>query len=434
VIVITRPRSAATANALAAGADECLTTPRQLRRLVSRVGTELRRHASRRRLARSDTGRAPEGPGQTVCIVSEVTIHKSRRAISHGNEKMALRQAKLEALVPGVIGEYLLSTDGRVSVPTASPRLEEVTGWKWEDVQQDATLALRSIHPDDLDRHIESIRESARTLGAWHDEFRVRHPSKGEIWIEGRSIPEREPGGCIRWYGFLRDVTEHKRTEQRLRASEQAMRALVHRREADVEEERRRIARELHDEFGQLLVALRMSINVLQTQFDEDDTGKHEATEHMRNLVDMIIQGSRDVCATLRPTVLDLGLIPALEWLTARVARHTGLRCHLWVSPSDIDVAEQQSLAIFRVVQESMTNAARHAKADRIDVTVRSKPEALHIEVKDNGVGFDIQKVSKENTFGLVGMQERARAVGAEVRVASKQGRGTSVRMRMPLA
>jgi PAS domain S-box-containing protein len=339
----------------------------------------------------------------------------------------------LEALVPGVIGEYLMLTDGRVTIPTASPRLEEVTGWKWEHVQQDATLALRTIHPDDRDRHVESIRESARTLGAWHDEFRVHHPSKGEIWLEGRSIPESEPDGSVRWYGFLRDITEHKQTEQRLRASEQAMRALAHRREADVEEERRRIARELHDEFGQLLVALRMSINVLQTQFDQEDVSKYAATEHMRTLIDMIIQGSRDVCATLRPTVLDMGLIPALEWLTARFARHTGMRCYLRVWAPEIDVAEQQSLAIFRVVQESMTNAIRHAKADRIDVVVRCKSGAVLIEVKDNGIGFDVHNVSKQNTFGLVGMQERARAVGGEVKLVSKRGRGTSVQMRTPL-
>lgn len=368
-----------------------------------------------------------------VCAARDVTLRKRYDTMQQENAELASRLRKLTAIAPGIIGDYLMSPDGHVTMPSASPRLEEITGWKCEELMKDASLALRSIHPDDLERHVASIEESARTLHAWRDEFRVSHPAKGEIWIEGRSIPEREPDGSIRWHGFLHDVTERKRAEERLNANEQQLRALAKRREEDIEEERRRIARELHDELGQQLVALRMNITLLDIQFGNEQCQMGEATERMLALVDTLIQSTRDVSASLRPTMLDMGLIPALEWLTANFTRHSGMRCYLQVPQGEVGMTDEQAVAIFRIAQESLTNAARHSKAKRVDLVFRCEPEAFVIEIKDNGIGFDVQGIRKPNTFGLVGMRERALGARGEIDVVSKRGRGALVRVRIPV-
>jgi len=247
-------------------------------------------------------------------------------------------------------------------------------------------------------------------------------------WKAVRVVPEFGPGGkVVSALAVGSDITAHKKMEQ-------ALRALAKRREADLEEERRRIARELHDELGQQLVALRMNITLLDIQFGHEEPRMREATNRMLALVDTLIQTTRDVSASLRPTMLDMGLIPALEWLTTNFTRHTGMRCYLQAPQGEVDMTDEQAVVIFRIAQESLTNAARHSKAERVDLVFRCEPEVFVIEIKDNGIGFDVQNIRKQNTFGLVGMRERTLGAGGEMVVVSKRGHGAVVRVRIPVA
>ncbi|SDI22531.1 Histidine kinase-, DNA gyrase B-, and HSP90-like ATPase [Paraburkholderia phenazinium] len=131
--------------------------------------------------------------------------------------------------------------------------------------------------------------------------------------------------------------------------------------------------------------------------------------------------------------MLDMGLIPALERLTANFTRHTGMRCNLQVPQSEVEMTDEQAVVIFRIVQESLTNAARHSNAKRVDAVFRCEPEAFALEIKDNGIGFDVQNMRKPNTFGLVGTRERTLRAGGEMDVVSKRGRGALVRVRIPI-
>jgi PAS domain S-box-containing protein len=491
--------------------------------------------------------------GRVACVARNVTMSKQHEAVLQERSQLVSRLRRLVEVAPGVIGDFLLSPDGTVSMPTAAAQLEEIIGFRPEDVVNDASRVQQMIHPDDLPRHLTSIAESARTMQPWHDEFRLHHPRKGEIWIEGRSIPEREPDGGIRWYGFLHDVTERKHTEALLHASEQKFRTLAEhspdvigrydrvgrriyvnpqyeqvsgvsaahclgktsleysfvpetvgaqfsqklmeamesgvaaevdfnwikdgkpiwwfvrivpefdthgrvasalaiacdiserkaieevlrafavRRDTDREEERRRIARELHDELGQQLAALRMKVGALDLLFGKDQPRLREEMTHLLTLVDKTIQVTRDVSASLRPAVLDMGIIAALEWLTAEFSQYSGLACRLNVSEREVSLSEEMAVTIFRIAQESLTNAARHSKAERIEVTFNRKAEAITLEVKDDGVGFDTGGSRKSNSFGLLGIRERALAVGGEAVVSSKPGCGTVVEVRIPV-
>jgi signal transduction histidine kinase len=225
---------------------------------------------------------------------------------------------------------------------------------------------------------------------------------------------------------IISDITAHKEMELQLRS-------LARRRASDLENERRRIAHELHDDLGQLLIALRMSI-ALSARMPGGGARSQEATGREIALVDTIIQSLRDISMSLRPTMLNLGLVPALEWLTTRFSVHTGIRCRLQTSGCDTDMAEDQRIAIFRIAQESLTNAARHAKAEQIEIKFTQDRNTAVLEVRDNGLGFDTRNSRKASTLGLIGMHERAIGVGGELVVLSHPQRGTVVRARFPVA
>ena len=246
-------------------------------------------------------------------------------------------------------------------------------------------------------------------------------------WHAVRIAPEFGPGGeVVSALTICSDISVHKRMER-------ALRALVSRRDTDLEEERRRIARELHDELGQQLVGLRMNLKLLGIQFGDGEPQLREATGRMLALVDTTIQTTRDVSSSLRPPVLDMGRIPSLEWLTATFMRHTGLHCALRVPHGEVDMTEEQLVTIFRIAQESLTNAAKHSKAEVIVIAFRRESECFVLEVTDNGRGFDTGTRPKLNTFGLVGMRERALAVGGELAIESARHVGTTICARIPI-
>lgn len=252
---------------------------------------------------------------------------------------------------------------------------------------------------------------------------RVREPT----WHSVRIAPEFGPDGeVVSALAICSDISVHKRMER-------ALRALLNRRDTDLEEERRRIARELHDELGQQLVGLRMNLKLLSIQFGGNEPQLREATGRMLALVDTTIQTTRDVSSSLRPPVLDMGLIPSLEWLTATFSRHTGVHCDLRVPSGEVDMTEEQLVTIFRIAQESLTNAAKHSKAATIEIAFRRDSESFVLEVTDNGRGFETWNRQKLNTFGLVGMRERALAVGGELAIESARRLGTTIRVRIPV-
>jgi len=246
-------------------------------------------------------------------------------------------------------------------------------------------------------------------------------------------VPERGADGQVQSILTVGcDITALVEAERRLEDSQAQLRELAMHLEAAREEERSRIARELHDEMGQQLAGLRLGVNLLGLDFGKDEPRLSQRCAKLRDLVDKTIQIARDVSSSLRPAALDMGIVPALEWLTMEFSRNTGIPCGLMAGQGDIHVGEDQAVAIFRIAQESLTNAARHASAERVDIMFLCEEETLGLEIKDNGVGFDTDGPRKEKSFGLVGIRERALAVGGSVTISSSPDTGTAVLVRIP--
>ena len=248
----------------------------------------------------------------------------------------------------------------------------------------------------------------------------------GERFFEFRHMPEMDEGGRVTSVlGIAREVTERKRAEQ-------LVRDFTFRREAAREEERKHIARELHDEFGQILSALRLEVAALRMRFAQESPAVAERAASMLVLVDSVIRVQRDLVSSLRPVVLDMGIGPALEWLVSEFAEHSGVRCELQMSETQLNLDPDQTTMVFRIVQESLTNVARHAQARRVSVTLAQQPGGYALTVQDDGKGFDPGAERNPKSLGLIGLHERAQMLGGRISISSGENAGVCIAVAFP--
>jgi signal transduction histidine kinase len=234
---------------------------------------------------------------------------------------------------------------------------------------------------------------------------------------------------------LLREIAERESAEQRLRASEENLRALAARLQSVREEERSRIAREIHDQLGQALTGLKMDLTWLGKKLPGGSRTLMAKVKSMFRLIDDTIRSVRKIASLLRPEVLDqLGLAAAIGWQAKDFQMRTGIRCRVNLPGETISMEAERSTAVFRVFQELLTNVARHAKATRVEISLRAESSDLVLEVQDNGKGMSEAELQSPRSLGLLGMRERAMLFGGKIEFSSGDTRGTRVAVRMPLA
>ncbi|WP_241672973.1 sensor histidine kinase [Lacisediminimonas profundi] len=231
------------------------------------------------------------------------------------------------------------------------------------------------------------------------------------------------------------EVVERKRAEQELQKSRELLRQLSAYQEQVKEDERKRIAREIHDDLGQSLMALRIDISMLEARTAHSHPLLNQKAGQVLRHIDAAIKSVRSIINNLRPSVLDLGLHAALEWQVGQFQRRTGISCELSMEGPDPsgDLDDQLATALFRVLQESLTNVARHAQASMVSITVRPEGERVVMTVADNGVGIFPGCRRKPNSFGLLGIGERISSLGGSFTVDSVPGEGTVLTVSVPI-
>jgi PAS domain S-box-containing protein len=383
------------------------------------------------------------GNGYNLSLVRDITDRKRM------SEALAARERELRTLTessPGILGSIHRRANGSIYMPYVSPNIRDLFGLHPEDVANDATPILSIIHPDDTCRIIDSITESARTMTPWHEEHRILHPTLGERWMEGHTNPEPHPDGGVVWYGYVHDITERKQmeealrdnidelkqTERHLKESRTQLRILAARLESVREEESQHLAREIHDELGQLLTTIQINVYVLRMQYGTDNPELSAHVDATMANVEKTIQVVRDVTAKLRPVVLDMGVASALEWLVAGFIERTGVACELEIEEGkSIALDKAWETAIFRIVQESLTNITRHAEASQVKISLTYGDNDYHLEISDNGKGFN-PDIRKKKSFGLLGIRERVWIAGGKLDIVSAPGQGTALQIRIP--
>ena len=237
----------------------------------------------------------------------------------------------------------------------------------------------------------------------------------------------------------MQDITERKRAEEALRRSREQLRALTSRLQSSREEERTRISREIHDQLGQLLTALKLDLhsvkrNILTLAEVDRRDGLERKTNSALELADDAITSVQKIATELRPIVLDrLGLAAAIEGEAQSFQSRTGIPCECLLPVKPLAVPPDASTAIFRIFQEILTNVARHAKASHVEVALEMDGNDLLLEVTDDGVGIRESDLANPTSLGLLGMQERAAILQGSVTFTRNPDKGTTVTVRVPL-
>lgn len=256
--------------------------------------------------------------------------------------------------------------------------------------------------------------------------IRGRRRTGEEFPIEA-SISRLVEGGVNFYTVILRDITDIRRAEEELHRSQLELNEFGEAARLSRERDKSRVARELHDELGQALTALKMDVMWLKQHPEINVPQRQNKLENMLHLLDNTVAATRRIASDLRPLILDdLGLGPALEWLAAEFREHSGIHCELAIASSCVDLPEPHATALFRIVQESLTNVAKHAHASRVNIFLSKRDENIALTVSDNGCGFETGKPRKPNSFGLVGLRERVKLLNGTIEIKSVSSGGAT--------
>ena len=330
------------------------------------------------------------------------------------------------------LGSYELEIS--TGIWSSSDVLDEIFGIR-KDYERDVNGWAEIIHPDErkemqdyFSDHILAEHQS------FNKEYRIiRSNDHEERWVHGLGKLEFDKSDePIRMIGTIQDITELKLAEEELKISRDNLRALASRLQDVREEERTEIARDIHDDLGQSLTALKLDISSIKNNTKDNDLINKAVS--MLALVDSTIKTVQKVAARLRPGILDdLGLISAMEWQLEEFQTRTGIKCKFKHDDIEMTHESERSTTVFRIFQELLTNIARHAKASKVKVSLRLKNDLLTLKVIDNGIGInDIDKeVSK--SYGLMGIKERLIPWNGNFEISGKKAEGTLVKVTLPL-
>lgn len=232
---------------------------------------------------------------------------------------------------------------------------------------------------------------------------------------------------------IIHDISERVRTEKELRRSQRQLRKLAEHLQTAREEERTRISREIHDQMGQSLTALKIDLACLRARLNDNSRSLEKDLANMTTSVEAIIASVQNIAAELRPQILDdFGLCAAVEWQVAKFSKRTGITCACMVSDEGTQIENHAATALYRILQEALTNVARHAHATNVSVDLETNKDWTTLQILDDGRGVQGPDTGHPFALGVIGMQERARSLGGEAVVTPRTSGGTCVRVRVP--
>lgn len=363
----------------------------------------------------------------------EAEVRCERRRALDAHQESDARFHAVAASTPGVIFQMLRADDGGLSFLYASDATDMLLGIPPADLYADEKIFERQLLPDDHAAFAAALDESAKSGRKLNWEGRIHTAAGDTKWINLRGSMRTLDTGQPVWEGVMWNITQSKQTEAELRASQLHLKALSNHLQNAKEEERERIARDVHDVLGGHLVALKFSTSMLASRLDQDPVGVRERIGDIEALIDDAIATVGRVTRELRPGILkDFGLAAAIESHADDFSQRTGIRCCVLCADDDIDLGEEESIALFRIFQEALTNVSKHAQADTVDIRLVHTGDAIVLEVSDDGVGMSDADLGKPRSFGLRGVRERAASLGGEVAVQARVPRGTLLQVTLP--
>lgn len=377
------------------------------------------------RLARSQTTGSP--PGLLVGSVTDVTAHQAALA------RLAQSEATLNGIIDSAM-DGIITLDDTLHVVLFNQAAEAIFRCKAQDAIGGTLEAfLPPRHRGGHDQHIRRFGTTGISQRRMGFSILPAQRSDGSEFPISASISQIRVENRTLYTVIVRDVSAQVTADRALVQSQRELSELSLRAHRALEDERRRVARELHDDFGQSLTAMRMELGLARASIPPGDQKLHEHCDRMQAMLDAMVSATRRISSDLRPLVLDdLGLGAAIDWLVERFTEQHRIAADVYVDEDVAHLAEPHASALFRIVQESLTNVARHSGASAVEVRIELQDDKIMASIWDNGRGLAAGSIEQRKTFGLRGLRERAQLLGGSFEIFSRLGEGTTIRVQIP--
>ncbi|PKO54696.1 MAG: hypothetical protein CVU26_01025 [Betaproteobacteria bacterium HGW-Betaproteobacteria-2] len=379
---------------------------------------------------RATATRNPQGKVLWSGIITNIT--QSR------NEKMALDEItnRFKAIVsniPSLVFQCALDNQNELVFNYLSDGCHALLGTHSDTLFKQPERLIEIILPEDRESFFQSMHQSAANRSAWNWE--------GGLWIEEwqdiklvnlRASAMLNAQGQVQWCGLITNITQSKKEKQELERSNQQLEELSSHMALVKEQERLHIAREIHDNIGGNLSAIKIGLSSLIKGLEKQQPVLIEKAMKLEALVDSTFDDTHKITADLRPGVLELGIVAALEWHAREFENRMGVPVSFTTNEENLELDMDSAIVLFRVCQEANTNTAKYAKADSIKIELMHEADEIVLQISDDGIGIKPEDKLKKHAFGLRGMVERVQAVGGRISIEPGLIAGTKILVRLP--
>jgi two-component system, NarL family, sensor histidine kinase UhpB len=344
-----------------------------------------------------------------------------------------LKLSEINSIINNLNGAvFRCKFDEEMTMEYISEGVKDLTGYPLNDFLRNRVRSFASlIYIDDKERVMKSFEDVSNKKDSFTLEFRIVSPQNEIKWIRGSGKGVFEEKRIIAFEGFFSDITDRKRAEDELKSSLEQLHNVAQHIEKVRENERLAISRELHDDLGQALTAVK--IDLASIKQNVTDMATVLKINRASALVSDTIKKVQRLTSQLRPQIIDdLGLETAIEWYTKEFEQRNRVKIYLDLD-SDIKIAPETSLILFRIMQEALTNIARYSGATSVNIKLTRKGDNIDFSISDNGIGIPEDKLYSKNSFGIISMKERAASLGGTLKIYREDNRFTVINLVFPL-
>lgn len=345
------------------------------------------------------------------------------------------RFSAIVSSIPGLVFQMHMTADGQVVFTYLSEGCEALLGIPAAALLKDAQTLFQAMEEHSASQFKQKIQKSAKHHKRLDWEGRIWIADWQDMkWVNIRATVQDLGHGAVQWDGIMLNISQSKHEKQEIEQARRDLQALTAHIHQVKEQERVSIAREIHDDLGGNLTAMKLGLSTIIQQIEEAQPVNMEQATMLQAIINQTFDAVHRISGNLRPNILDLGLVDALEWQVNQFKKQLGVGARFVTNCRDLECDADQSMALFRICQEALSNIAKYAQANEVAVELSLADDALLMAISDNGVGIAPADKIKPNSFGLRGMQERAAALGGECQIMSApQGSGTCIQVRTPL-
>jgi PAS domain-containing protein len=334
---------------------------------------------------------------------------------------------------PGLVFEFQIDTNGQILFHYLSDGCKALLGLEPEVLKETPNAFFDIMNKDDFDVFEEKLKTSSSEMAMLNWEGRFWIEEWNDIkWVNLRCSPRKFNSGVVQWSGIMTNITQSKQERLELEQSRERLAELSAHLNTVKEQERSRISREIHDDLGGNLTAIKIGLGSLLNNLPASEKSLVEKTKDIKNIVDKTFDAAHRISGDLRPNILELGIVAALDWQAKEFEKQMDIPCYFVTNNQDGQGTSEQATTLFRVCQEAMSNIAKYAEATRVDIALLFGKNEIKMYITDDGVGITVGDTMKPNAFGLRGMQERVDALQGTLLIEKATDNGTNIIVTLP--